>query len=152
MPKPMPPVKARKHIIPRRVRAFHQALFVVDRDRDNKHAQDLVIHFGREVPYRVVKLDTHGLPRKAPGGKPIHWIGNFGIVDDKGRYVDGVPYTLLLPALPENKVYVTYEQGQVHLLHLCPMIGPSQFVLAELALGDPPVGIKPREGTDPLIP
>jgi hypothetical protein len=156
MLKPLPikhkiPKIPKKHIMPWYVRSFHHTIFVVGKDKHNKDEQDVVLHFGEKLSHRVVKLNTRGLPHKSRAGNRITWINNFGIVDRRGNYVDGVPYTLILPALPSEMVYVTYQKGEVRLLHLCAMAEPSRFVLAELAVGDPPVGARPREDTDPII-
>src|SRR5512143_1390695 len=133
----------KKRIIPRQVHAFHGTTFVVKKDPGKRFEQDLVLHFGHEVPYRVIKLSTRGYPKVNANGRPITWINNFGIVDGKGKYVDGVKYTLILPALPKTSVYVNYEDGKVKDLVPVPIKKLTQVVLVELTFGDPPIGIRP---------
>ncbi len=134
--------KPKKRIIPRHVSAFHGGTFVVKKERLKRWEQDVLIHFGAPVKYRVIKLSSHGYPKADPNGKPITWISNFGIIDGRGHYVDGVKYTLILPALPANQVYVNYDKGQVIELVPVQTAQPTQVVLVELASGDPPIGIR----------
>ncbi len=137
------PSKPRKRIIPRQVRAFHDGSFVVKKDPHKPSEQDLLIHFGGKVKVRVIKLSSQGYPKTDPNGKPITWISNFGIVDWRGRYVDGMRYTLVLPALPAAAVYVNYDNGAVKDLVPVQTAQPTQVVLIELTAGDPPIGIRP---------
>ncbi len=135
-----------KRIIPRQVRSFHNTVFVVGKAPESQVEQDVPIHFGCQVPYRVVKLGTRNLPRTDPKGNRITWINNFGVMDSKGNYVNGVKYTVLLPALPGNQVYVTCIDGQVQDLVEAVAkpadFPPTQTIQVEFTRGDPPIGIR----------
>lgn len=137
------PPKPKKRHIPRQVSAFHGRTFVVKKDPGKSAEQDVVIQFPGPVRYRVIKLSTQGYPKANANGKPITWISNFGIVDAKRHYVNGVKYTLVLPALPGDQVYVNYDNGQVIDLVSVQTLQPTQVVLVELTSGDPPIGIRP---------
>ncbi len=145
VPEKAPP-GLKKRIIPRQVRSFHNTVFVVGKAPESQVEQDLPIHFGCEVPYRVVKLGTRNLPRADSKGNRITWINNFGVMDSKGNYVDGVKYTVLLPALPGKQVYVTYLDGQVQ--DLMGVVAqpvespPAHMIQVEFTRGDPPIGIR----------
>src|SRR5512146_1676229 len=88
-------VGPRKHKIPRQVHAFHGMFFVVKKDPRKRSEQDVLLHFGSAVHCHVIKLGTNGYPKADALGRPITWISNFGIVDWKGRYIDGLKYTLV---------------------------------------------------------
>lgn len=85
-----------KHIIQGKVSTRDHKIFTVKKVGASE--RDILLHFGRRVSYKVVKLNVKDLPYKDKKKKKITWINNFGVMDASGRYVKSVKYTVFLPA------------------------------------------------------
>jgi hypothetical protein len=85
-----------KHIVPGKVTTRDHKIFTVGKAASGE--QPVVLHFGRKVGYRVVKLSVRDLPPRDKDGKKITWVNNFGVMTESGSYVKSVRYTLFLRA------------------------------------------------------
>jgi hypothetical protein len=107
--------------------------------------QDILLDFGRPVSYRVVKLDVHDLPLNDTDYKKITWVNNFGVMDASGNYVEGVTYTVFLPAGGSAKFVHHDKAGLKH--DKTPAAKGSKharsgMVQVDFTTGDPGVGWK----------
>ncbi len=138
----------KERIIRGKVRSWDQTVFLVGKAGPSE--KEVLVYFGRKVPYRVVKLSKEHLPRTDKNGKKITWLSNFGVINKSNeRFVAHVKYAILLPPPPKNKVYVYYEAG-VLKDYVYPESLPPVAVL-EFTTGDPGIGIRPKdEGIVPI--
>jgi hypothetical protein len=84
-------------------------------EKGDPSEQNVLLHFGREVRFHVVKLSTKGLPTKSPEGKKIHWINNWGVTDSKGKFLKQVRYTVFVrKPRNQNARFVYYYHGRLH--------------------------------------
>ncbi len=139
-----------KCVIDGKVRAWHQKIFTVEAVESSE--AKILLHFGRRVGYRVVKLDLSDLPAEDSEHRKITWLNNFAIQDASGKaYRKNVRYTLFLPKLPADQVFVYYADGQLVDKKTPKRIGTkrprSHMVQVELTAGDPGVGCR-SVGTD----
>lgn len=96
----------KKRIIKGKVSTEDHRVFTVGKVGASE--EQVVVDFGREVKYRVVKLSIRGLPSTDSEGKKITWINNLGIKGPSGRYAKRVRYAVLLRDRP-GKTYVYYD-------------------------------------------
>lgn len=95
------------------VEPWHHEFFKIRKTTSTE--QEVMLHFGRRVSYKVVKLSTKGLPAKGRDKKAIRWINNWGVQDSKGKYVKKVRYTLFLrPARSKKEVFVYKDARGLH--------------------------------------
>ncbi len=137
-----------KCIIDGKVRAWQHKIFTVEAVGDSE--QEIVVHFGRRVDYRVVKLDLSDLPTEDDRHRTITWFGNFGVQHHSGKkYLKNVHYTIYLPRLPDNKVFVYYANGKLKQDKTPKRTGTKRprphMVQIDLDAGDPGVGCRDAE-------
>lgn len=101
-----------KHVIEGKVWTRDHKIFHVLRAGGSE--QEIVVHFGHRVKYRVVKLTTKDLPPRDKDGKKIKWVNNYGVIDASGNYVRSVLYTVfLLRPLRKSAHFVYWERGRL---------------------------------------
>ena len=93
-----------KHIVPKKVKSWRDTIFTI-----LPPAKKVVLHFGRAVRYKVVKLDIKDLPSRDKNGKKITWVNNWGVMSPSGGYVENVRYTVFLPPPPSKKAQFVYR-------------------------------------------
>ncbi len=134
-----------KRIIDGKVRAWHHKIFTVEMVDTSE--QELIIHFGHSVNYRVVKLDFSNLPSEDDQHRKITWFNNFAIQDASGtKYLKNVNYTLFLPKLREDQVFVYYANGLLKEGKTPKRTGTKQprhdMIQVDLNAGDPGIGCR----------
>jgi hypothetical protein len=134
-----------KHILKEQVRTRDHKIFAVQKAAASE--QDILLHFGREVKYQVVKLDVRDLPSKDEDGRKITWINNFGVRDASGKYARNVRYKVFLRR-PRKKdaAFFTYDHRGLHQIKT-PMYEGSKpprsgMVQVDFNTGDPGIGCK----------
>ncbi len=129
-----------KRIVAGKVRTLDHKTFKVERGSGGE--EDVLLHFGRVVDYRVVKLSTKGLPA-ALGRNKIHWLSNFGVLDAHGEYLREVHYTAFL-CVPRGARLLYYDRKGFHKakgqMRDRAKGGGKEIVQIELETGDPAVG------------
>lgn len=136
-----------KHMIKDKVKPWRQTTFRVWREARSE--QEVVLHFGRKVEYRVVKLSVKDLPPEDKDGTKITWINNFGVIGSRGNYVEGVKYTVFLPApKSKNATFVYHDHRGLHSDKTPKYKGSkparSGMVQVDFSTGDPGAGWRPR--------
>jgi len=126
-----------KRVIPGNVRTIDHKTFRIEKGAGA--AEDVLLHFGREVDYRVVKLSTKGLPQTF-GRKKIHWLSYFGILNARGEYMREVHYTAFL-CVPRGAKILVYDHKGFHavkgLIRGSAKLGGKELVHVEMTTGDP---------------
>ncbi len=129
-----------KIVIPGKVRTLDHKTFKVEKATGAE--EDVLLHFGRAVEYKVVKLSTKGLPHTF-GRKKIHWLNCFGIRDASGEYMREVHYTAFV-CVPRGTAVVYYDRKGLHtakgLLRERGKLGGKEVVGLAFETGDPGVG------------
>ncbi len=129
--------RIKKQVIPGGVRTLDHKTFRIEKGEGA--AEDVLLHFGREVNYRVVKLSTKGLPRTL-GRRKIHWLTYFGVRGADGEYMREVHYTAFLCVPPGAKILV-YDHKGFHapkgLLRRSAKLGGKELIHVEMETGDP---------------
>ncbi len=138
-----------KCIIDGKVRSWHHKIFTIETAGESE--QEIVVHFGQRVDYRVVKLDFSDLPGEDDKHRKITWFNNFAIQDSSGRkYMKNVHYTVFVPKLSKDQVFVYYANGQLKEGKKPTRVGTKpprrHMVQVELNAGDPGVGCRSSEG------
>ncbi len=132
-----------KHVIEGKVRNWDHKIFTIQKTGASE--KDILIHFGRRVDYKVVKLDVKDLPSKDKDNEKINWFSNFGVMDSSGRYLKRVNYTVFLPRM-KNARFVYYERGRVKSDKTPKGEGKrprrTRMVQVDFNTGDPGVGCK----------
>ena len=130
-----------KHIVPSKVTTRDHKIFTVGRAASGE--QTILLHFGRKVGYRVVKLSVKDLPPRAKDGKKITWVNNFGVMTESGSYVKNVRYTVFLRARKRG-MFVYRDRKGLHKDKTPKYKGkkPSRtgMVQVEFNTGDPAAG------------
>lgn len=85
--------------------------FKAKKQKDNE--EDIFVEFSSDVDYVVEKLSTDGLPSKTDDNKDIKWLNNFSVKDNKGNYVNGVTYFVLMPAIAGYDKIVYFDGAAV---------------------------------------
>ncbi len=134
-----------KCVIDGKVRAWHHKIFTIE--TADASQRELVVHFGHRVDYRVVKLDFSDLPTEDDQHRKITWFNNFAIQDGSGKkYLKNVPYTLFLPRLREDQVFVYYADGLLKEGKKPKRTGTKpprpHMVQVDLNSGDPGIGCR----------
>ncbi len=129
-----------KVVIPGKVRTLDHKTFKVERAAAGE--EDVLIHFGRAVNYKVVKLSTKSLPRTF-GREKIHWLSNFGVQDADGEYMPDVHYTAFL-CVPRGARLIYFDRKGFHRpkgqMRDLGKGGGKEIVQIEFETGDPGVG------------
>ncbi len=141
-----------KCIIDGKVRSWQHKIFTVEAVDPSE--QELVIHFGHRVDYRVVKLDLSDLPAEDDQHRKITWFNNFAIQDDSGsKFRKNVHYTVFLPRLSKNQEFVYYANGRLKKGKTPTRLGTKRprrhMVQVDLSSEDPGVGCR---DTQPIRP
>jgi hypothetical protein len=128
--------RQKKHILRGKVKSWDKTIFRI--------GKGILIHFGRPIHHRVVRLSTRHLPAENGKGKPITWLANFGVLDSDSddRFVKRIRFTVLLPPPPRNRVYVFYESGKLR-----DNFEPkprARTLSVDFTNGDPGIGIRPK--------
>ena len=91
--------------------------------------------------YNVVKLERAGLPASY-NGKPVDWVGNFGIKEKKNDKYANMAYTVILsPRLGQTLVCFNSETEQFQPITVYP--APAEYpgkIAFDLTIGDPGSG------------
>lgn len=140
-----------KCVIDGKTRGWHHKIFTVEAVADSE--KEIVLHFGQRVNYRVVKLDLSDLPSEDGEHRQITWLNNFAVQDASGhKYMKNVRYTVFLPRLPEDQVFVYYANGELVDKKVPKRRGTkrprSHMVQVDLSAGDPGVGCRSANTDD----
>jgi hypothetical protein len=130
-----------KHIVEGKVKTRDHKIFTVGKAAPGE--QPILLHFGRKVGYRVVKLSVKDLPAKDRAGKKIRWVNNFAVMTASGSYVKNVRYTLFLRP-KKNAAFVYRDRFGLHRDKTPKYRGKKPprtgMLQVELTTGDPAAG------------
>ncbi len=129
--------RIKKQVIPGKVRTLDHKTFKIE--KGDGAAEDVLLHFGRAVDYRVVKLSTKGLPRTL-GRRKLHWLSYFGVRDAHGEFMREVHYTAFL-CVPRGANILVYDHKGFHpakgLIRASTKLGGKELIHVEMETGDP---------------